>query len=130
VNQELLDQRYGRGKSKRRDRNLVIGLGSLLLLAFLAWAIWFTIEDANRVTHRDISYEILDETTASITFEVTRKVGSTVVCDLKVLNQSFAIVGFKSLEIAASDRPAIVLSSQINTTELGVSGLVDSCRSK
>jgi hypothetical protein len=45
-----------------------------------------------------------------------------------VLNQAFAIVGFLALEVAASDSRSTVISTTVRTTEMGVSGLVDSCR--
>jgi hypothetical protein len=128
VSEKLLQERYGRGKTQKRDRAMVIGLGSIFLIAFLIWAVVFVVQDANRVTHRDIGYTILSESRAEIIFEVTRKPGAKVSCTLQVLNQNFAIVGYKTLEIAPSQSKSQVISTTINTTELGVSGLVDECR--
>jgi len=127
VSENLLEQRYGRRGVQKRDRIMAITIGVLVLASFLAWAVWFTISDANRVTHRDVAYEIVDEFSAKVTFEVTRKPGQSVVCSVKVLNQAFAIVGYKTLEIAPSTARSQVISTNLNTTELGVSGLVDRC---
>ena len=63
-----------------------------------------------------------------MTFEVSRNPGKAVSCDVTVLNQSFAIVGFLTVDIEASSSRSTVISSTIRTTELGVSGLVQSCR--
>jgi hypothetical protein len=45
-----------------------------------------------------------------------------------VLNQSFAVVGLKSLPVEPSAGRSVVLSTTVITTELGTSGLVAGCR--
>jgi hypothetical protein len=64
----------------------------------------------------------------NVTFEVSRTPGQIVVCDVTVLNQAFAIVGFLAVDVAASENRSTVISTTVRTTELGVSGLVDGCR--
>jgi hypothetical protein len=98
------------------------------LASFLIWAIFVSIDDSNQVTHRDIAYEVIDEYSTNVTFEVSRNPGQMVSCDVTVLNQSFAIVGFLTVDVAPSNSRSTVISSTVRTTELGVSGLVDGCR--
>lgn len=86
------------------------------------------IDNSNQVTHRDVAYEVIDEYSTNVTFEVSRSPGQSVSCDVTVLNQSFAIVGFLTVDVEASSSRSTVISSTIRTTELGVSGLVQSCR--
>ena len=86
------------------------------------------MNESTKVSHRDIAYEVIDKYSTNVTFEVSRTSGQTVVCDVTVLNQAFAIVGFLALEVAPSDNRSTVISTTVRTTELGVSGLVDSCR--
>jgi hypothetical protein len=50
------------------------------------------------------------------------------MCDVQVLSQSYAVVGFKTIAIEPSGKPSVVVSTVVNTTELGTTGLVDSCR--
>ena len=128
MSENLLESRYGIGRHRRRDRVLAVAVATFALVGFLIWAIWFTIADSSKVSFRDVGYQIIDQYSAEVIFEVTRIVGQEVSCDIQVLNQSFAVVGFKALEIPASQSPSQVISSKINTTELGVTGLVDSCR--
>jgi hypothetical protein len=90
--------------------------------------VFVAIDNSNQVTHRDVAYEVIDEYSTNVTFEVSRNPGQAVSCDLTVLNQSFAIVGFLTVDVAASSSRSTVISSTIRTTELGVSGLVQSCR--
>jgi hypothetical protein len=128
VSKNILQQRYGRDRFRNRDRILAISIAAVSLTSFLIWAISVSIDNSNQVTHRDIAYEVIDEYSTDVTFEVSRNPGQEVSCDVTVLNQSFAVVGFLTVDVAASDSRSTVISSTIRTTELGVSGLVDGCR--
>lgn len=128
MSKNIVQQRYGRDRLRARDRILAISIGAIALASFLVWAILVSIDNANQVTHRDIAYEVIDEYSTNVTFEVSRNPGQIVSCDVTVLNQSFAIVGFLSVDVAPSDSRSTVISSTIRTTELGVSGLVEDCR--
>jgi hypothetical protein len=128
VSKNIVQQRYGRDRLRARDRILAISLAAVALTSFLVWAVFVTIDNSNQVTHRDISYEVIDEYSTNVTFEVSRNPGQKVSCDVTVLNQSFAIVGFLTVDVAASSSRSTVISSTVVTTELGVSGLVDGCR--
>ena len=127
MSKNVIQERYGRDRHKSRDRVLAIAVAVTALASFLIWAIFVSIDDSNQVTHRDIAYEVIDEYSTNVTFEVSRNPGQMVSCDVTVLNQSFAIVGFLTVDVAASESRSSVISSNIVTTELGVSGLVDGC---
>jgi hypothetical protein len=128
VSKNIVQQRYGRDQLRARDRILAISIAAVALVSFLVWAVFVSIDNSNQVTHRDIAYEVIDEYSTNVTFEVSRNPGQVVSCDVTVLNQSFAVVGFLSVDVAASNSRSTVVSSTIRTTELGVSGLVESCR--
>lgn len=128
MSKNVVQERYGRDRLQRRDRILAISIAAVLLSTFLIWAIFVSIDNSNQVTHRDIAYEVVDQYSTNVTFEVSRNPGQVVSCDVTVLNQSFAIVGFLTLDVAASKSRSTVISSKVRTTELGVSGLVDGCR--
>lgn len=128
MSKKITHNRYGQSQLARKDRILAISIGSIALIAFLLWAALFTMNESTKVSHRDIAYEVIDKYSTNVTFEVSRTPGQKVVCDVTVLNQAFAIVGFLALEVAASDNRSTVISTTVRTTELGVSGLVDSCR--
>jgi hypothetical protein len=128
VSKNIVQQRYGRDRLRSRDRILAISIAAVALASFLVWAVIVSIDNANQITHRDIAYEVIDEYSTNVTFEVSRNPGQEVSCDVTVLNQSFAIVGFLTVDVAASNSRSTVISSSIRTTELGVSGLVDGCR--
>ncbi len=128
MSKNIVQQRYGRDRLKARDRILAISTAAVALVSFLVWAVFVSIDNSNQVTHRDIAYEVIDEYSTDVTFEVSRNPGQAVSCDVTVLNQSFAIVGFLTVDVAPSESRSTVISSTIRTTELGVSGLVEGCR--
>jgi hypothetical protein len=125
-----MDDRYGRNRNPKRDRYIAFSIAGVLTLAFFAWAISLTLSQTSQVTSRDISYEILSDTSAKVVFEVSRNPGDTAVCAIQVLSQSYAVVGYKEIQIAPSKGRSTVISAELRTTEKGVSGLVDSCRVK
>jgi hypothetical protein len=128
VSKDIVQQRYGKDQLRSKDRILAISVAVIAISSFLVWAVFVSIDNSNQVTHRDIAYEVIDQYSTNVTFEVSRNPGQVVSCDLTVLNQSFAIVGFLTVDVAASNSRSTVISSTIRTTELGVSGLVDGCR--
>ena len=128
MTENLLQNRYGYGVSHKRDRIIAVGIALSAILGFAAWAIWFTIDNANQVSSRDVGFTVIDELSTEVVFEVTRNPGQEVLCDIQVLNQSFAVVGFKTVAVAPSTGRSVVISTVVNTTELGTTGLVDSCR--
>ena len=128
MNENLLQRRYGLGKTKKRDRVWAIAIASLAVVGFLVWAIIFTVDDANRITTRDVGFTVNDEFSTEVVFEVSRNLGQSVVCDVQVLSQSFAVVGLKTLTVEPSAQRSVVISTTVTTTELGTSGLVAGCR--
>jgi hypothetical protein len=128
VSKNIAQQRYGQDRLKSRDRVLAVIVASVAVVSFLVWAIFVSIDNSSQISHRDIAYEVIDEYSTTVTFEVTREPGQAVSCDLTVLNQSFAVVGFLTVDVAPSTSRSTVISSTVLTTELGVSGLVDDCR--
>jgi hypothetical protein len=128
VSENLLEQRYGLGTKRKTDRIFAISVGAFALVAFLVWAIIFTIDDAQKITTRDVGFTVNDEFSTEVVFEVTRDPGREVLCDLQVLSQSYAVVGFKTVAVEPSANRSSVISTVVNTTELGTTGLVASCR--
>jgi hypothetical protein len=128
VNENLLQQRYGVGRTLKRDRIFAISVGVVALVGFLVWALLITLDNANNITTRDVGYAVIDEFSTEVVFEVTRQPGQLVSCDVQVLSQSYAVVGFKTIPVEPSANRSVVISTVVNTTELGTTGLVSTCR--
>jgi hypothetical protein len=120
---DLLASRYGiTASSKRATRKRIIALASLLVVLFLGWAIWVTVSGSDAIRHQDLAYEVIDESQTSVKFSV-QSLSGPAKCAIQVLNQGYAVVGYKVVEVASSGQ----FETLVNTTELGVTGLVDKC---
>lgn len=97
-------------------------LATSLVLVFLGWAIWVTVSNATNVKSQVLGYEVLSPSQTSVKFSVQSPAGAAK-CAIQVLNQAYAVVGYKELEVAATGE----FETFVNTTELGVTGLVDKC---
>lgn len=130
-NNDLMAERYGKSKtSQRRERRFWVTVATTVTLAFLVWAIAVTVADAVSIKSKDLAYEVIDSKQTRVSFEVTRPNLQKTVCYIQVLNQGYAVVGFKEFEIPAGGQPTNQYETLVNTTELGVSGLVDFCQEK
>lgn len=119
---DLMAERYGKNSGKKPNRRVVITLASALLAAFLGWAIWVTVENADQIKTQDRGYEILSAEQALVRFSVQSPSGPAI-CAIQVLNQGYAVVGYKEVPVPTSGE----FEALVNTTQLGVSGLVDKC---
>lgn len=120
---DLLASRYGiTASSNRATRKRIIALASFLVVLFLGWAIWVTVSGSDAIRHQDLAYEVIDESQTSVKFSVQSPSGPAK-CAIQVLNQGYAVIGYKEVEVASSGQ----FETLVNTTELGVTGLVDKC---
>lgn len=123
---ELLAARYGRTKqSKQRDRRFAIAVAATALVAFLIWGISTTWMNAERVTAEVRSFEVLGPQQTQVSFVVDRVRPDTVVCQLEVLDTAYTVVGYREAVVLgnASDEQTVL----VNTTALGVTGVVKEC---
>lgn len=119
-----LDERYGR--TRRQPLLWIIGI--ILAVAVVAVAGWMTVSQSmNSVDADDLGYEVVDEHTVTVRFQVTGGQGKDVACALEALDEEFGIVGWKIVEIPASDRHMQQLSETVPTVSEATTGLVNSC---
>lgn len=123
-----LDSRYGRTTGRRRRTRLwAILVGSAVLVASVAWVIWVGIfSPASGLEVRDLGYAH-DDTTATASWELTVDAGLTSSCAVQALNGTHAIVGWKIIEIPASDDRTRRFTETVRTSEPPVTGLIYRC---
>lgn len=124
-----LDARYGRGRRDTgRTRLLAIVAAAVGVVVVVAWVVWGGLlgPDAS-LESRDLGYQIVDDSLVRVEFEVTADAGSPVACAVQALNESFTVVGWKVVELPASDQRTRSFTEDVRTTELAVSGLIYRC---
>lgn len=126
MNQEqLMRERYGIKPPASRRRIAV--LAASLFVVFMVWAIWVSFFAPATAKPATVGYEVKSASETVVRFKVTKPAESTAVCAAQVLDQSYAIVGYREVEIGSNVPADSVIETSVNTTMLGVTGLVEKC---
>lgn len=124
-----LDARYGRTRSRRvRARTIAIIAGAGVLIVALAWVVWVGLfTPSASIETQDVGFTVVDSHTIDLTEQVSADPGSRVSCSFEALNEKFAIVGWKVVELPPATTRNRVFTERLRTSEPAVSGLIGSC---
>lgn len=121
---EQLDDRYGRTRRGRGPWIILIAVAVLIVVAFG----WMTVaSQMDNVDSDDLGFELVDEHSVDVRFQITGAQGRDVVCVVEALDEEFGVVGWKVVEIPASDSHSQALSASVPTVSEATTGLVNSC---
>lgn len=124
--QDMLDERYGRRRS--RGSRWIIGAVAAVGALAVGWFVWTVVASTlDDVGVDNTGYEIVDERTVVISFQITAPVGRTVACALEAQDVEHGVVGWRVVELEASDQHARAFREPVPTTALATTGLVNSC---
>lgn len=94
----------------------------------VALAVWLGLANSvGRITFIDTGYEVIDERSVRVEFDVHRPAGEAVTCRLQALDATFGVVGVLDVDIAASQQRAVHREVVVRTSSRAVTGVVDSC---
>jgi hypothetical protein len=127
--QSAVAERYGRTPADRRRRlTLAVVAAGGVLLVVVAWVAWVGLfSPAATLETRDTGYLIHADSTVDIRFEVTTEPGTPVSCALQALNEQFAIVGWKVVELPPGEERTRAFVENVRVTEPAVTGLIYRC---
>ena len=126
-NQQTLEERYGRKASTKATRWRVGILAGALLSVFLGWAIWVSFLTAPAPKAAVVGYEVIDDQHTLVRFTVSKPADRAVTCEVRVLSNSYGVVGYLEVEVPVDTPADRILKVSVNTTQLGVTGVVDRC---
>ena len=118
-----LDERYGR--TRRRRTPWIVGgvIAGVLVAAFG----WMTVaQSMASVDADDLGFELVDEHTVDVRFQVSGVQGKNIVCIVEALDEEFGVVGWKLVEIAPESHSEAV-STTVPTVSAATTGLVNTC---
>lgn len=119
-----LDERYGR--TGRGRLPWIIG-GALAVAVIVAFG-WMTVASSmNTVDADDLGFEVIDEHSVSLRFQVTAPAGADVMCAVEAQDEEFGVVGWKIVEIPASESHSQALTVSIPTVATATTSLVNTC---
>jgi hypothetical protein len=121
-------ERYGRTPTDRRRRvTLAIVAAAGVVAVVVSWVIWVGLfSPAAGLESRDTGYTT-NADSVDVRFEVTTDPGQRVSCALQALNEQFAIVGWKVVDLPPADDRTRAFVENVRTTEPAVTGLIYRC---
>ena len=101
--QQTLDERYGRTRTHRtRDRMLLIGGAIAFAIVLVAWVVWAGLDGQKP------QIEVTDT-------------------GHRLINEDFTVVGWKIVEVPASDRHLRSLTETVRVAQEANTGLIYGC---
>jgi hypothetical protein len=124
-----LDARYGRRTGNPRRRLWIsLAAGTVVVVLGVLWLVFFAFAgDGTRIQATDTSHSIVDDNTVSVEWQVTAPAGSEVSCALQAQNSDYAIVGWRIVDLPASEAPVRAFTEEITTSEPAMTGLIYRC---
>lgn len=124
--QEMLDERYGRRRSPVRRAIGIAALAAVLLAAgAFAWST--AVAAGERAEATTTGFEVVDERTVAIAFQVTAPAGRAFACALEAQDEDHGIVGWRVVEFEASELASRAFRETVPTTAVATTGLVNAC---
>ena len=126
-NHQSLEDRYGRKPTASSIRLRIGILAGLLFTVFLGWAVWVSFFTTPAPKASVVGYEVFDDLHTQVSFTVTNQAARPTTCEVRVLSQSYGVVGYLEVAIPADAPADRIWEVSVNTTQLGVTGVVDRC---
>ncbi len=119
-----LDARYGRTRRRRLPWIIGIAVVAVLVIAYG----WMTVtQSMNEVDADDLGYQVVDQYTVEVTFQVSGAQGKNVACAVEALDEEFGVVGWKVVELPEITAHSQSFTQRVPTVAEATTGLVNSC---
>lgn len=122
-----LDDRYGRTGNTRRRRIAWISAVAIaaLVVGWFGWSI--VASNMNAVRADGVGMQVVDAHEVEVSFEVSGPRDRAYACAIEALDEQFGVVGWRVVEIPASDTHTRSFTETVPTVAAATTGLVNSC---
>jgi hypothetical protein len=127
---EALDARYGRTRPNRtRDRLLLIAGAVAVAIVLVAWVVWAGLDGSTpSVEATDTGHVLMnDERAVEVSWTLSVPPGNETACIVQALDDDFTVVGWKVVEIPASDRHLREFTETVRVAQEANTGLISQC---
>lgn len=126
---EAIAERYGRStRARRTDRRLLTILGGTIAAVLVAWVAWAGLDSAGaNLETAERGYTIVDDGAIDVRFAVSVPAGTPTRCVVQALNEQFAIIGWKVIDLPAADTHTTAHQERVRTTQRANTGLIYRC---
>ena len=124
-----LDARYGRTPGRRRlTRWWAIGVAAAVAVVVVLWVVWVGLfAPAASIDSRTTGYTLVDDAQVEVEYEVSVEPGRSVACAIEALNEKYAVIGWKVIDLPESDERTRPGTERVRTSEPAVTGLIYRC---
>ncbi|WP_164863579.1 DUF4307 domain-containing protein [Agromyces sp. LHK192] len=125
-----LDARYGRtSRNRRRDRRLLIAGAIAFAVVLVSWVVWAGLDGQRpSIEVAGTGHTLLnDERAVEVTWRLSVPAGNDTACVVQAFNDDFTVVGWKVVEIPASDRYTRTFTETVRVAQEANTGLVEHC---
>lgn len=127
---DALAARYGRTRTNRtRDRLLLIGGAIAFAIVLIAWVVWAGLDGQRpSVEATDTGHRLLNEQRAvEVTWTLSVPPGNETACIVQAFDDNFTIVGWRVVEIPASDTHLRSFTETVRVAREANTGLISRC---
>jgi len=127
---DALAARYGRTRTNRsRDRWLIIGAAIAFAVVLVAWVVWAGLDGQKpTVQATDTGHRLLnDERAVEVSWTLSVPAGNETTCIVQAYDEDFTVVGWKVVEIPASDRHLRTFTDTVRVAREANTGLISRC---
>lgn len=127
---DALAARYGRTRTNRaRDRWLLIGAAVAFAVVLIAWVAWAGLDGQKpSVQATDTGHRLLNEERAvEVTWTLSVPPGNETACIVQAFDEDFTVVGWRVVEIPASDQYLRTFTERVRVAREANTGLISTC---
>jgi hypothetical protein len=129
-----LDARYGRRPGDRRRRRVIAIVAAIATaVVVVCWVVWVGLfEPTARIQTQDVGYSqtfdgVQRDDLIEVRFQLSVDPGTETRCALQALDSRFDIVGWRVVDIPASDDRTRSFAEDVRTMRPSETGLIYSC---
>lgn len=124
-----IDARYGRTPQRRRRTVIVAALvGAAVLATAVVWVVWVGLfTPGAAIDNQDIGYRHVGASSLQITEQISADPGTRVTCSFEGLDEKFAIVGWRIVDIPPSTQRTFRHTVTVRISQPAVNGTVGAC---
>jgi hypothetical protein len=127
---DALAARYGRTRTHRtRDRLLLIGGAIAFAIVLIAWVVWAGLDGQKpSVEATDTGHRLMNEQRAvEVTWTLSVPPGNETACIVQAFDDNFTVVGWRVVEIPASDTHLRSFTETVRVAREANTGLISRC---
>ena len=127
---DALAARYGRTRTNRtRDRLLLVGGAVVVAIVLVAWVVWAGLDGQKpSVQATDTAHRLMNEQRAvEVSWTLSVPPGNETACIVEALDEDFTVVGWRVVEIPASERHLRTFTETVRVAREANTGLISSC---